>query len=136
MCTDAAGAIAFYERAFGATLTSPPLVTPDGVVMNAELSFCGSCFLLAEANERYGTRGPTDVGATTVVLQLYVPDVDAAFERAVEAGCEVVFPVADQFYGHRSGRLRDPFGHAWILSTRTEEVDAQTMRRRFDALWG
>jgi PhnB protein len=66
-------------------------------------------------------------------MATYWSDVDAAWERAVAAGAEVIYPLADQFYGERGGRLRDPFGHQWMLSQRIEELTAEEMGRRAQA---
>jgi PhnB protein len=135
MCKDTAAAIAFYQRAFEAKQTRPPLVTPDGVIMNAELEIAGSRFMLSEQMPDMGTRAPDELGFTSVVLMLHVCDADAVFQKAVDAGCEVVYPLADQFYGQRTGRVRDPFGHAWIIGMPIEDVSPEEMVRRFQKMF-
>ncbi len=129
----AARAIEFYRQAFGATeelrLTDPE----SGVLLHAEVRVGDSVIMLADENERWGTRSPRSLGGTPVAIHLYVEDVDVLAERAVAAGAEVLIPVADQYYGDRTGRLRDPFGHEWIVATHVEDVSPGEMQRRTDA---
>jgi PhnB protein len=91
--------------------------------------------MLADEFPEFGNVSPATLNGTTVRLHLEVDDVDAVCERAVAAGAVVLIPVADQFYGHRAGRLRDPFGHEWIVSTLIETVSAEEMQRRCDAMF-
>jgi PhnB protein len=86
-----------------------------------------------EGDDGNGVAPASIGGKVTSVMALYVADVDRLWERAVAAGCEVIYPVADQFYGDRSGRLRDPFGHQWMLSSHTEDVDRHELDRRMQA---
>ena len=130
---DAAQAIDFYKRAFGAT-EALRLLYPDGKVAHAELAIGQGFVMLAEEMAEDGYRGPQALGGTPVSLLVYVPDVDAAFARAVAAGATAQRPVADQFYGDRSGVLVDPFGHVWSLATHQEDVSAEEMSRRMQAM--
>jgi PhnB protein len=130
---DAARAIDFYKRAFGATETLR-LLYPDGKVAHAELAIGQGFVMLAEEMTEGGYRGPQSLGGTPVSLLVYVSDVDAAFTRAVAAGAKAQRPVADQFYGDRSGTLVDPFGHVWSLATHKEDVSAEEMSRRMQAM--
>ena len=75
-------------------------------------------------------RAPASLGAVSTIMATYWEDVDAAWERAVAAGAEVIYPLADQFYGERGGRLRDPSGHQWMLSQVIEDVSPEEMERR------
>jgi PhnB protein len=75
-------------------------------------------------------KSPESLGAVSAIMATYWPDVDAAWDRALAAGAEVLYPLADQFYGERGGRLRDPFGQQWSLAQRIEDVSAEEMRRR------
>ena len=84
----------------------------------------------------YGIKGPTAYGGTTVTIHLHVDDADAVIKRAAEAGATVEQEPSDQFYGERSGILRDPFGHRWNIGHRIEEVSPEEMQRRFDAMAG
>jgi PhnB protein len=128
----AADAIAFYQRAFGAELAMR-LTTPAGDVLHAELRIGEAMFSLTEAAPAGHDPSPRALGGSPVILSLSVPDSRATAERAVKSGATVVFPVQDQFYGKREGRIRDPFGHLWILSTDLEELSADELQRRVDA---
>ena len=131
---DAASAIEFYRRAFGAK-ERLRLTEPGGKVGHSELEFGSSGLLmLADAYPEWNTTPEDAGGKTTVVLHLYVEDVDAVIERAVAEGAKTLIPVADQFYGDRSGRILDPFGHVWIISTHIEDVSEEEMKRRFAAM--
>ncbi|MCW5891256.1 MAG: VOC family protein [bacterium] len=132
---DASRALAFYRDAFGAEETRR-LVDPAGGVIHAEVRLGGAPVMLAEENAAWGNHSPASLGGTAVRLVLNVPDVDAVVARAVAAGATVVIPVADQFYGERAGRVADPFGHQWIVSTRIEDVSTDEMQRRATALYG
>ncbi|HTS11859.1 MAG TPA: VOC family protein [Candidatus Limnocylindrales bacterium] len=129
---DAAAAIEFYKKAFGAVEVMR-LVGPGTKIGHAEIRIGNALFMLADEFPDYGEFSPQTVGGSPIKLHMYVPDVDAAFQRAVEAGATVVRPVADQFYGDRSGQVKDPFGYRWILSTHKEDVSAEEMERRMKA---
>jgi PhnB protein len=131
---DAATAIRFYEEAFGAT-EKMRLTMGDGIA-HAELRIGDSHVMLADEFPDMGFLGPKKRGGCTTSLTLYVPDVDAAFARAIAAGAIEERPVADQFYGDRVGTLLDPSGHRWSLATRKEEVSIEEMQRRLDAEMG
>lgn len=128
---DAAKAIAFYELAFGATELLR-LADPSGKVAHAEIKIGDSPVMLADEIPEWGNHSPQSLGGTPVSIHLYVEDVDDLERRAVAAGATVLIPVGDQFYGDRSGRLQDPFGHIWIIATHTEDMTPQEMRRRFE----
>lgn len=127
-------ALAFYVEAFGAEQLDEPHRTPDGMVVHAEMRIGDSTvFLTDEGDNGNGVAPESLAGRVTAVMAITVPDVDRLFARAVAAGCEVVYPLADQFYGERGGRVRDPFGHQWMLSTPIEDVDRAEMDRRMRA---
>lgn len=127
---NAAEAIAFYERAFGAI---EKLRLPVGDrLAHAEVLIGDSHVMLADADAEAGARSPRDLGGSPVSLMLYVDNADAAFDRAVAAGATVKSPLQDQFYGDRSGVLEDPFGHQWTISTSFEEVAPDEMLRRMN----
>jgi PhnB protein len=86
--------------------------------------------MLADEMPQMGYRSPAALGGSSVSVMLYVPDVDKVVERAVKAGAKVERPVADQFYGDRSGTIHDPFGHVWTVSTHKEDVSPEEMQRR------
>ena len=125
----AAQAIDFYTRAFGATEL---MRMPDakGRIGHAEIRIGDSVIMLADEHPEMGYRGPRALGGTSVSILLYVPDVDAMFERAIKAGGKSQRPVADQFYGDRMGTLEDPFGHAWTIGTHVEDVSDEEIKRR------
>jgi PhnB protein len=127
---DAARAIEFYGEAFGAEVVEEPFVVPDGQIVHAEIQIGDSVVFVTDEGDGEGV-APSSVGdQVTAVIALSIPDVDAWWDRAVTAGCDVIYPLADQFYGDRGGRLRDPFGHQWMLSTHIEDVDRDELARR------
>ncbi|MEZ0068159.1 PhnB protein [Streptacidiphilus sp. MAP12-20] len=113
MVDGAAKAIAFYEVAFGAT-EYLRLETDGGRIYHAEIGIAGSTLMLSDPEPPFAVPGG---GWTSVVLHVYVPDVDAVTAQAVAAGAELLTPAADMPYGIRQSMLRDPFGHVWILLT-------------------
>ncbi|ABS25858.1 VOC family protein [Anaeromyxobacter sp. Fw109-5] len=128
----AAKAIDFYVAAFGATELFR-MARPDGRVGHAEIRIGDSVVMLADEHPEMGARSPQTIGGTPLSLLLYVPDVDAVVARAVAAGAQLTRPVADQFYGDRSGILTDPFGHSWFVSTHVEDVPPDELERRASA---
>ncbi len=113
---DAARAIDFYKRAFDA-VEVVRLVADDGRIAHCELKLGDATILLADEWEGVGATSPASLGGSPVVIHVEVDDVDKMARRAIDAGASMIFPIADRFYGARDGRLRDPFGHMWILST-------------------
>lgn len=104
-------AMKFYEKAFGARILTT-LKAPDGKVMHGRLEIGDSFLFVMDANPQMGYPGPED-GKTTVSLHLDLPDVDAFFARAVEAGSRAIMPPTDMFWGDRYAQLVDPYGHRW-----------------------
>jgi PhnB protein len=130
---DGATAIEFYRRAFGAEELGERFTGPDGELIHAELRIGDSVVMITDegGDPRAPARSPQSLGgAVSAIMATYWEDVDAAWERALAAGAEVIYPLADQFYGERGGRLRDPFGHQWMLSQRIEDVSPEEMARR------
>ncbi len=128
---DAAGAIDFYKRAFGATeLMRMP--TPDGKIGHAEFKIGKGVIMIADEFKDYGFLSPQSIGGSPVHLMFYVEDVDSVVKRAETAGAKVLTPVADQFYGDRSGKLQDPFGHVWHIATHKEDVAPEELKKRHD----
>ena len=125
----AARAIDFYKRAFNATeLMRIP--APNQRIGHAEIKIGDSVIMLADEHPDIQARGPQHYGGSPVSILLYVDNVDAVFRQAVSAGGKETRPVADQFYGDRSGSLTDPFGHHWHLSTHKEDVSMEELQRR------
>jgi PhnB protein len=132
---DSAAAIELYAKAFDAEPLGEPFRDPDGKVVHAEIRIGDSVvFVTDEGDDGNGVAPGSVGGRVTTVLALNVPDVDRVWSQALAAGCEVVYPLADQFYGDRGGRLRDPFGHQWMVSTHIEDVDDEEIERRMRAL--
>lgn len=132
---DTARAIEFYKQAFGAKEVMR-LTEPSGKIGHAEISIGGSLIMLADEYPDYDMVGPESLGGSPVKIHLSVPDVDAMAARAVAAGARVLRPVADQFYGERSGQFADPFGYTWVITTTKEIVEADELQRRFTAMMG
>lgn len=131
--SDGAAAIAFYRLAFAAEESGERFTAPSGEVIHAEVRIGDSIVMITEdtADPDAPARSPQSLGgAVSAVMATYWEDVDAAWERALAAGSEVVYPLADHFYGERGGRLRDPFGQQWMLSQHIEDVSPQEMNRR------
>ena len=129
---DAARAIEWYQRALGAT-EQYRLTEPDGRVGHAELRIGDSTFYLADEFPEIDAVGPQTRGGCSVILSLYVEDVDSLYAQATAEGAEVIFPLATQFYGDRGARIRDPFGHLWIIASHVEDVDDEELQRRMAA---
>jgi len=129
----AAGAIDFYKRAFGATEITR-LVQPDGRIGHAEIDISGARIMLADEFPEIGFKSPESLGGSPVRIHLDVADVDSIGRQAVAAGAKIVRPIADQFYGDRSGQFTDPFGYTWAISTRKETLTTEEMQRRLDQL--
>jgi PhnB protein len=126
----AAQAIEFYRRAFGAQ-EGERMTGPDGTsVMHAELRIGDSLVMLSDEFPQMGTRSPETLGGTTASIFLYVPDVDAAFKRALDAGAQALMPPTDMFWGDRFAKLLDPFGHEWAMATHTEDLSPEEIRQR------
>ena len=106
---------------------------PDGEIMHAEIRIGDSVVMLGPENEQWGTRSPLSTNGNPGSLHIYVPDADAAFARALEAGATVKSPLEDAFWGDRYGKITDPFGHEWGLATRVKEMTPEEMQRAGEA---
>jgi PhnB protein len=126
---DAAAAIGFYEKAFGAK-NRGQMERPDGKIAHAELQVGDSIVMLSDAFPGASTQSPKELGGTSGSIFLYVDDVDAVVEQAVAAGATVTMEVADQFWGDRFGSVTDPFGHVWSVATHVEDVPMEEMAER------
>jgi len=127
---DAAKAIDFYKKAFGVKQKFR-LTEPSGRIGHAELDFGGPTLMLADEFPEYGIKGPQPSGGTTVSIHLHVDNADDVIRRAVEAGAKIVREPKDEFYGERSGLIRDPFGHEWNIGHHIEDVSTDEMQRRY-----
>ena len=115
-CRNAAEAIEFYKRAFGAAV---PFVMPgpDGRIMHATVDLGGGVVHVVDEYLDHGVKSPQSLGGTPVTIHLGVADCDAVYARAVEAGCDATMPLEDQFWGDRFGMVTDPYGHQWSIAT-------------------
>jgi len=128
---DAIRAIEFYKQAFGAQERGVMKGT-DGKVMHAELKIGDSVIMLSDEFPEFGALSPQSSGGAGMGLHIYVDGVDAAFDRAVNAGAQVEMPVTDQFWGDRYGKLKDPFGHKWSIATHTKDLSMDEMKSGMD----
>lgn len=129
----ALSAIDFYKNVFGATELMR-LPGPDGRIAHAELRIGDSIVMLADENPSMGMMSPQTVGGFSAGMHLYVPNVDAIVQKAVENGAKALRPVKDQFYGDRSGSILDPFGHMWSVATHVEDVAPEELKKRMAAM--
>lgn len=125
----AARALEFYQKAFNAKELYR-LEGPGGSIGHCEFQIGNSRMMLADEMQGSLSRSPDALGGTPIGLCIYVEDVDALFKQAIAAGGKEVRPVTDQFYGDRSGTLRDPCGHLWTVATHKEDVSPEEMNRR------
>ena len=126
---DAAAAIDWYTRALGATETVR-MPTPDGKVGHAELQIGDSKIMLSDPMEGSTVTPPKQLGGRSATIFMYVEDVDASFERAIDAGAEVEMALQDMFWGDRFGSVIDPFGHLWSMATHTEDLTPEQIGER------
>lgn len=130
---NAGKAVEFYSRAFGAT-EKFRLTEPSGRIGHAELDFGGTVIMLSEEYPEFELLGPETVGQTTVSIHLHVDNCDVMIERAVAQGAKLLREPSDAFYGERSGTVRDPFGHEWLIGHEIEKVEPDEMQRRYTEL--
>ncbi len=122
-------AVDFYQKAFCAELPSPLVPSPDGkTVMHAMVRIGDSSVMMADAFPGSWEAGPQ--GTATAGLWLYVEDCDGVYKRAVDAGCEVLMPMEDAFWGDRFGKVKDPFGHCWSIASHRWIFTPEEMEER------
>ena len=135
VCRDAAVAIDFYGRAFGA-IELFRLPMPNGRLMHACVRIGDSQLFLVDEMPEHGAHGPQALEGSPVTIHLQVQDADATFARAVQAGATVTMPLADMFWGDRYGRVRDPFGHHWSVATHMRDLSPEQIRDAAAAMRG
>ncbi len=128
-------AIEFYKKAFGATERGR-ITMPDGSIGHAEIIIEGSQLMMAEENKDWGNTSPKTLGGTAVTIGLYVPDVDAVFKQAIDAGATAKMSPTDMFYGDRTCSVVDPFGHNWMISTHKKDMTFAEMQKGSDEMFG
>jgi PhnB protein len=126
---DATKALDFYKRAFGAHEIMR-MDAPNGKIGHAEIKIGDSIIMIADEMPGSGNKAPQTLGGSSAGLFLYVEDADAVFQKAVQAGSQVVAPLADMFWGDRFGTVKDPFGHSWSVATHKEDVAPAEMSKR------
>jgi PhnB protein len=129
---DAAEAIEYYTKAFGAK-ERVRMDAPDGKIAHAELEIGDSLIMLSDPFPQFAAKPPSELGGTSATVFMYVEDVDAFVQRAVDAGAKITTEVADQFWGDRFGNIQDPFGHVWSIATHVEDVPPEEMAERAKA---
>jgi uncharacterized glyoxalase superfamily protein PhnB len=127
-------AIAWYQKVFGAQVVMQ-MDAPDHKVMHAELKVGSAQFMLTEERPEHQALSPLTLGGSSSSALLYVSDTDAVVQQAVASGARITMPVADQFWGDRSGHLIDPFGHQWFISTHKEDLTPQQVSERLQKLF-
>jgi PhnB protein len=128
-------AIEFYKRAFGAEERFRMYGPDNKAIMHAELKIGDSVFMLTEESPDMKTLSPESIGGSPVSLYIYVKDVDSIFNQAVSEGATILHPVNDQFYGDRSGYLKDPFGHLWSIATHKKDLSPDELRKAGQAFF-
>jgi PhnB protein len=124
-----AKALDFYKAAFGAKEIMR-IPGKNGQISHAEITIGDSRLMVSDEHPEFGALGPQSVGGTPIGLHIYVPNVDAVFQKAVDAGAKVDRPIQNQFYGDRTGTLIDPFGFKWYVATHVEEVSPDELKKR------
>jgi len=127
-------AIDFYKKGFGATEIAR-MPGPNGGIIHAELRIGDSVFMLGEEMPEMGAKGPKALGGSPVSLYIYVENVDAAWDRAIKAGATSVMPLADMFWGDRTGWLEDPFGHKWALAQHVKDLTPEEIQKGQEAFF-
>jgi PhnB protein len=126
----AAKAIDFYKQVFGAVEDAPRYTEPNGRIGHSEISIGGARLMISDEYPEMGVLSPQTLGGSPLSLHLNVPDAAQTVAKAEAAGAKVLRPVADQPYGERSGTIRDPFGHRWMIATHVEDVSREELQRR------
>jgi uncharacterized glyoxalase superfamily protein PhnB len=135
VCAGAAAAIEFYKKAFNA-VEEFRLPAPDGKLMHARIRICGSALMLVDEMPQWNSLGPIMLKGSPVTIHLYVENVDAFYQQAVDAGATAKMPPADMFWGDRYGVLVDPFGHNWSVATHLKDMTAEEMAQAMKKMFG
>lgn len=133
MFKDSQKAIEFYKEAFGAKVLDIFQGPAGQGVMHATIQIGNSIMMMGDENPGMSCKSAETLGASPITLYVYVPDVDAAFKQAVAAGGREVMPVADMFWGDRTGTIQDPFGYSWVIATHTRDTNAEEISNGAEA---
>src|SRR5918999_2353845 len=126
---NAAEAIDFYRRAFGAK-ERVRMPGPGDTVMHAELEIGDSHVMLSDPFPQASTTPPKELGGTSASVFMYVEDIDSVYRQAIDAGATSLMEPDDMFWGDRFGSVQDPFGHSWTIATHIEDLEPEEMQRR------
>lgn len=132
----AAAAIEFYKQAFGAVETGARILDPSNRIGHAEFKIGETLIMISDEHPEIGVVGPQTLGGTPIALTVHVDDAKAVYDRALAAGATALRPLADQFYGERSGQVTDPYGYRWTISQHIEDVSPREIEKRAKALYG
>ena len=132
---DAERAVDWYRRALGAQ-ERERVPLPGGKLMSVELAFGESTVMLADEFPEAGILSPLSVGGTSVVLNISTDDVDSLWQRALDAGADVLQPLQDAFWGERHGQITDPFGHRWGMAQHIRDVPHDEVVRHAAEMFG
>ncbi len=127
-------AIDFYKKAFDAKEIGR-LLMPNGLIAHAEIEIEGVLLMMADENIEWGNKSPITIGGNPMTFGLYVKDADKAFQKAIDAGAELVMPVTDMFYGDRIGQVMDPFGFKWMIGTHVKDISYEEMQKISDEMF-
>ena len=130
---NAAAALDWYVLAMEAEELERWAMPSSGKIVHAAIQIRGSVLSVIDDAPEWGNHAPSELGGSPILLHLDVDDADAVGARMVEQGAEVVIPIDDRFYGYREGRLRDPFGHLWIISQKLRDMTPEEIQAGVDA---
>lgn len=133
---NAAAAIDYYVAAFGAKELSRTYAADNSTIVLAELKIGNSIIHLNDEMPSFGILSPVSLGGNSNAVHLYMPKVDEIWQNTIEAGATIVLPLEDKFWGERTGKIVDPFGHIWVLSIQTEVLTSEEIKKRSDAFYG
>lgn len=131
----AAAAIEFYKKAFGAVETGARILDPQNRIGHAEFKIGETLLMISDEHPEMNILSPKSLGGTPIALTVHVDDAKAVFDQAIAAGATSLRPLADQFYGARSGQITDPYGYRWSISQQTEDLTPQEIETRAKALY-
>ncbi|MBI4835895.1 MAG: VOC family protein [Candidatus Abawacabacteria bacterium] len=130
---NAKDAITFYEQVFAAKVVER-VDQPDGRIGHVEMNIGDSIIMFSDEFPEINILGPQSIGGASVGILLYIDDVDDCVAKALANGAKLITPVTDQFYGDRSGKVIDPFGHEWVIATHIEHISHEEMQKRIAAM--
>ena len=132
---DSQKAIEFYKKAFGAKVLDVfPNLTGRGI-MHATIQIGNSIVMMGDENPGQSCKSAETLGSSPISLFVYVPNADAAFKQAIEAGATAMMPVAEMFWGDRAGSIKDPFGYTWMIATHTQDLTNEQIRKGAEAFF-